>query len=125
MPILFFTLIAAARYGWVCGLLTAVASPLINHLLFGMPAADMLVVLSVKSVVLASVIGFTMYKTGKLSLLSGLGAIAAYQLAGMLCLGMMTGSWNAAWADVMVSWPAMLVQIATLLILIQFLQRKA
>ncbi|MDE6681444.1 MAG: ECF transporter S component, partial [Muribaculaceae bacterium] len=38
LPIYFFTLIAAYRYGWRVGLLTAVASPLVNSLIFGMPA---------------------------------------------------------------------------------------
>ena len=42
LPIYFFTLIGAYKYGWQVGLLTAVLSPLANHLLFGMPPAPML-----------------------------------------------------------------------------------
>ena len=37
LPIYFFTLIGAYKYGWQVGLLTAVASPLLNSWLFGMP----------------------------------------------------------------------------------------
>lgn len=37
LPIYFFTLIAAFKCGWKVGLLTAVLSPVINCLLFGMP----------------------------------------------------------------------------------------
>lgn len=37
LPIYFFTLIGAYKYGWKVGLLTAVLSPIINSLLFGMP----------------------------------------------------------------------------------------
>ena len=37
LPIYFFTLIAAYKYGFTVGLLTAVLSPLVNNLLFGMP----------------------------------------------------------------------------------------
>lgn len=37
LPIYFFTLIGAYKYGWRVGLLTALASPVINSLLFGMP----------------------------------------------------------------------------------------
>lgn len=37
LPIYFFTLVAAYKYGWKAGLLTAVLSPVVNHLLFGMP----------------------------------------------------------------------------------------
>ena len=39
LPIYFFTLIAAYKYGFKVGLLTALLSPVINHLLFAMPAA--------------------------------------------------------------------------------------
>lgn len=37
LPIYFFTLVGAYKYGIHVGLLTAVLSPLVNHLLFGMP----------------------------------------------------------------------------------------
>ena len=40
LPIYFFTLIGAYKYGWKVGLLTAVLSPIINSLLFGMPMPD-------------------------------------------------------------------------------------
>ena len=42
LPIYFFTLIGAYKYGWRVGLLTAVASPLLNSWLFGMPAPQVL-----------------------------------------------------------------------------------
>ena len=37
LPIYFFTLIGAYKYGWKVGLLTAFLSPILNSLLFGMP----------------------------------------------------------------------------------------
>ena len=39
LPIYFFTLVGAYKYGWRVGLLTAVLSPAVNSALFGMPAA--------------------------------------------------------------------------------------
>ena len=45
LPIYFFTLIAAYKFGFRVGLLTALLSPVINHLLFGMPAAAALPVI--------------------------------------------------------------------------------
>ena len=36
LPIYFFTLIAAYKYGFLVGLLTAILSPVINHLLFAL-----------------------------------------------------------------------------------------
>ena len=40
LPIYFFTLIASYKLGLKVGILTAVLSPLCNHLLFGMPPAE-------------------------------------------------------------------------------------
>ena len=45
LPIYFFTLIAAYKYGFRVGLLTALLSPVINHLLFGMPEVPALLLL--------------------------------------------------------------------------------
>ena len=58
LPIYFFTLIGAYKYGWRVGLLTAVLSPIINHLLFGMPAAAVLAPILAKSTILALTAGY-------------------------------------------------------------------
>ena len=39
LPIYFFTLIAAYKYGFKVGLLTALLSPVVNNLIFAKPAA--------------------------------------------------------------------------------------
>ncbi|MDR0419731.1 MAG: ECF transporter S component, partial [Prevotellaceae bacterium] len=54
LPIYFFTLIAAYKFGWRVGLATAVLSPVVNSLLFSMPAAPVLPFILIKSVLLAS-----------------------------------------------------------------------
>ena len=53
LPIYFFTLIGAYKFGWKVGLLTAVLSPVINSLLFGMPLPAVLPAILLKSVLLA------------------------------------------------------------------------
>ena len=53
LPIYFFTLIAAYKYGFLVGLLTAILSPVINHLLFARPSAAVLPILLIKSSILA------------------------------------------------------------------------
>ena len=58
LPIYFFTLVAAYKYGPVAGLLTAVVSPLVNSAFFGMPAAASLPIILIKSVVLALAASF-------------------------------------------------------------------
>ena len=53
LPIYFFTLIAAYKYGFRVGLLTAVLSPVINHVLFAMPSEAVLPIILIKSTLLA------------------------------------------------------------------------
>ena len=53
LPIYFFTLIAAYKFGLRVGLLTAIFSPVLNCLLFGMPSLAILPVLLIKSSLLA------------------------------------------------------------------------
>lgn len=55
LPIYFFTLIAAYKFGIRTGMLTAILSPVINSLLFGMPAAAILPIILIKSSLLAIV----------------------------------------------------------------------
>ena len=42
LPIYFFTLIGTMRYGWQLGLITAVMSPVLGNVLFGVPATFLL-----------------------------------------------------------------------------------
>lgn len=58
LPIYFFTLVGAYKYGWRVGLLTALASPLLNSVLFGMPLPAMLPAIVLKSLLLAGAAGF-------------------------------------------------------------------
>ena len=53
LPIYFFTLIAAYKFGFRVGLLTAVLSPLVNSALFVMPPAAALPIIMIKGVMLA------------------------------------------------------------------------
>lgn len=54
LPIYFFTLIAACKYGFSAGLLTAILSPILNTFIFGMPAWEVLPLILIKSGILAS-----------------------------------------------------------------------
>ena len=58
LPIYFFTLIAGYKYGFRVGLLTAILSPVINHLLFAMPSEATLPVMLIKSTLLAGASAF-------------------------------------------------------------------
>ncbi len=111
LPIYFFTLIGAFKYGWRVGLLTAIASPVVNHLLFGMPMAAALPAILTKSILLALGAGFIAKRTGKVTLLAMAGVVAFYQVFGSLAEWAYTGSIAAAIQDVRLGLPGILTQI--------------
>ena len=84
LPIYFFTLVGAYKYGWRAGLLVALASPLANSALFGMPAPAVLPAILLKSVLLATAAGYAAKRFQHTSLLLLLGIVAFYQIFGAL-----------------------------------------
>jgi hypothetical protein len=111
LPIYFFTLIAAYKFGLKAGLLTAVFSPLVNHLLFGMPALEMLPIILVKSGLLAFAAATIASKSKSISLLLIAIAILSYQIVGGMAEWAITGSFNAAIQDFTIGFPGMLIQL--------------
>ena len=111
LPIYFFTLVAAYKFGLTAGLLTAVASPVANSLLFGMPAAATLPIILVKSVLLALAASFVASKVRGVALWAVALAVVAYQAVGTMAEWGMTGSLTAALQDIRLGWPGILVQI--------------
>lgn len=111
LPIYFFTLIAAYRYGITTGLVTAVCSPIVNNLLFAMPPTAMLPVILTKSVLLAVAASAIAKKTGKATLLALLATVVAYQTIGSIAEWGITGSLTAALQDIRIGWRGMLVQV--------------
>ena len=110
LPIYFFTLIAAYKFGFRVGLLTAVLSPLINSVLFGMPPAPALPIIMIKGVLLAGAAAWMANKSKGASLLALIGVVLAYQLVGGLIEWAMTGSLASALQDWKLGWPGMLLQ---------------
>ncbi|MBQ8059142.1 MAG: ECF transporter S component [Prevotella sp.] len=111
LPIYFFTLVGAYCYGINLGLLTAVLSPIVNSMLFGMPPAAALPAILVKSVSLAVVASYVAHRSQRVSL--GLLAlvVVAYQLVGMAFEYVYTGSLYAALQDVRLGIPGLLMQV--------------
>ena len=124
LPIYFFTLIGAYKYGWRVGLLTAVLSPLVNSFLFGMPAAASLPAILLKSCLLAAFAGWTARRTGKVTLALMLGVVLAYQVVGTLGEWAMKGDFYLAAQDFRIGIPGMLLQIAGGYLVVKYLIRK-
>lgn len=111
LPIYFFTLIGAYKYGWKVGLLTALLSPLVNSLLFGMPAAAVLPAIMLKSTVLAFVAGLFASRFNRAALWQLAVAVVSYQLIGTLGEWAITGSFFSAIQDFRIGLPGILMQI--------------
>lgn len=110
LPIYFFTLIAAYKFGFRVGLLTALLSPVINHLLFAMPAAAVLPAILVKSTLLAGFAALIANRTKTISLGYLLVAVLAYQVVGTAFEWMWVGNFHAAIQDFRIGLPGMLIQ---------------
>lgn len=110
LPIYFFTLIASYKYGMKVGVMTAVLSPAVNSILFGMPVAAVVPSIMIKSVFLAIAASWVAEKSNKVSLWSVLLVILSYQLFGSLVEWIMTGSLYAAAVDFRLGVPGMLIQ---------------
>ena len=124
LPIYFFTLVAAYKYGFTVGLTTAVLSPLVNSALFGMPPAAALPIILIKSVTLAVAAAWIARKTSKVTLLTVALAVIAYQLIGSLAEWAMTGSIERASQDIVLGWPGCLIQIVGGYLVLRYLLRK-
>ena len=111
LPIYFFTLVGAYKYGWKVGLLTAIFSPLINSALFGMPASGALPAILSKSILLAIAAGLTSSHYKKVSLLLLAGVVASYQISGTLMEWVYLGDLTIAATDFKLGIPGILIQI--------------
>ena len=93
LPIYFFTLIGAYKYGWKVGLLTAVLSPAINSLLLAIAA------------------GWTAQHFRRISVIMLIGVVFAYQVAGTLGEWIYIGNFYNAIQDFRIGIPGMCLQV--------------
>ena len=96
-PIYLFTVIAACRWGWRVALLTALVSPLLNTLWFGMPSVAMLPVVLLKSVVLALGVSWVMTSKVRKPLLVAVLFIIGAQLLGAVAEWALLSSATTLW----------------------------
>lgn len=124
LPIYFFTLIGAYKYGWRVGLLTALASPVVNALLFTMPAVSALPAIMLKSVLLAGFAGAAAARFKKVSLALLFAVVMAYQITGTLGEWALKGDFFLACQDFRIGIPGMLMQIFGGWLVINFIIRR-
>ena len=110
-PLSLVILASAYKFGWKTGLLAALLSPLVNHVLTGMPATAAMPVMTLKLVVIALVAGLTAQYFKTVNLLLIIGVVLASEAIG--CLGelLLTGGIASTVADFTIGWPGLLLQV--------------
>ena len=111
LPIYFFTLVAAYKYGLKVGLLTAMLSPLVNSFCFGMPAVSVLPIILIKSGLLAVAAAYIARYSGKISWVGILAAVLFYQIIGTAIEWIIVKEFFVAVQDFRMGTPGMLIQI--------------
>ena len=111
LPIYFFTLVAAYKYGIHVGLLTAILSPLANNILFGMPPVAVLPAIIIKSAIFAVAASLAAKHYKKVSFIGILLAILAYQVIGTGIEWAMSQNFYVAIQDFRIGIPGMLIQL--------------
>ena len=110
-PLSLVILAGSYKLGWRVGLLAAVVSPLLNHVLTGMPAWGVLSVMMLKLVLLALIAGFTAQHFKKVTLPLIVAVVMAAELLGGLGELALTGGIAATLQDFTLGWPGLLLQV--------------
>ena len=110
-PLSLVILAGAYKFGWKTGLLAALASPMVNHAITGMPAWEVMPVMTWKLAVLALIAGLAAQRFKTVSLPLLLGVILISKAVGALGELAITGGIAATIADFTIGWPGLLLQI--------------
>ena len=110
-PLSLVILAGAYKFGWKTGLLAALASPLVNHAITGLPAWEVLPVMTLKLAVLAMVAGLAAQRFKMVSLPLLIGVILVSTAIGCLGEFILTGGIAATIADFTIGWPGLLLQV--------------
>jgi hypothetical protein len=110
-PLSLVIMAGAYKFGWKTGLLAALASPVVNHLITGLPAWEVLPVMTFKLAVLAIVAGLMAQHYKGVSLLILLSIVLITKIIGMIGELAITGGIAATIADFTIGWPGLLLQI--------------
>lgn len=119
-PLSLVILAGAYKLGWKTGLLAAVASPLVNNLVFGMPEWGVLQVMTLKLAVLALVAGLTAQYFRRISVLLLIGVVLVSEIIGGLGELALTGGIADTVKDFTVGWPGLLLQVLGTYIIVKF-----
>lgn len=121
-PLSFVILAGAYKFGWKTGLLAALASPLINHAITGMPAWEVMPVMTLKLAVIALVAGLAAQRFQTVNLLLIMAVVLVSMVLGALGELVLTGGIAATISDITVGWPGILLQIFGTWLIIKYVK---
>ena len=121
-PLSLVILAGAYKFGWKTGLLAALLSPLVNHSLTGMPAWEVLPVMTLKLAVLAVVAGLVAQRFKAVSLLLLIGVVLGSKAIGAMGELALTGGIDATTADFIVGWPGLLLQVVGTWLILKYIR---
>lgn len=121
-PLSFVILASAYKFGWKTGLLAALASPLINHAITGMPAWGVMPVMTLKLAVIALVAGLAAQRFKTVNLLLIMAVVLVSMVLGALGELVLTGGIAATISDITVGWPGILLQIFGTWLIIKYVK---
>lgn len=122
-PLSFVILAGAYKLGWKTGLLAALASPLVNHLLFGLPAWSVMHVMVIKLATLAIIAGVTAQHYKKVTIPLLITVVLISEIIGGLSELLLTGGVSATIADFTIGWPGLLLQVFGTYILLKIFKK--
>lgn len=122
-PLSFVILAGAYKLGWKTGLLAALASPLVNHLLFGLPAWSVMHVMVIKLATLAIIAGVTAQHYKKVTIPLLITVVLISEVIGGLSELLLTGGVSATIADFTIGWPGLLLQVFGTYILLKIFKK--
>ena len=121
LPIYFFVLIGAYKFGWKVGIITAIFSVFLSFAMTGMPMLTILPFVIIKGILLALTASFLARKNGKLSIFNMLLIILSYQLLGFLTVYLFTHNFILSAEDLLLGYPGLLLEIIGGYILLKFI----
>lgn len=122
-PLSLVILAGAYKLGWKTGLLAALSSPLVNHLLFGMPAWSVMHVMVIKLATLAIIAGVTAQHYKKVTIPLLITVVLISEVIGGLSELLLTGGVSATIADFTIGWPGLLLQVFGTYILLKIFKK--
>lgn len=112
LPLYFFSLVGGLMFGWRCGLLTGIFSPLVSFWLSGMPPIVILPFVILKSALLGTTSGaLATVRPTRFPLLTALLAIVTAQLVGTAALFFKFHNLKQSTLDLAVGYPGLILQM--------------